>query len=719
MPDILHADGISLAADLRYFSSDSETTEKTTGNVSESESTRLTQRYHFDLTRRIYPNLKLGLGTSYMDEDATSRIRTSDLAGAESDRSETSISPYVNVRLTDPFYGLNMGYRSRDVRTDLNSGETRKIMIDQYHGSFNWNPVDLPPVNLNFRRTELRDDPLTADSTVDTLSLNTRYKYRGYRFQYGFSGNDTYNHMNDSDIRSRSHNGKVDYARGFNYKEDRFNVNASARIVQRNAKFSRPGSSVDISAAELGTPFYVLDDSLPTGNDPFEVVEVGAGSPLTDINIGRDGGINPVSAGLGFDNSTEVATIYIQLSEDTEVFPDLVSPSQIAEIASSFAWQFYSNDDPSGDPLELDWTERSISSVTYNIIEHRFEIRLVSAVNARRVKVTTTPLTLAPGEIRYTNIRAFTTLGVSGDSRETEALSQNYSFKLGWIPVEKTIFNYHVSYSEQESDPGDSENSSWINGINFRHVLTPIFSTYGRVNRTDRIRGSRQGEEHDTDHSYSLAVKGDYFEKLSQSLIFSGFNSKKSRGDTDSKSLTLRTNAGLYTGLSMNLDLRYSLNTLLNEVEQTVKSLTLATNIRPNAKLVANFNYSSSWVEQDDRVDGRTQSGRAQLLWSVTGTVSAFASYNFREQEGISDSSTSRREFNVNWSPFPDGDLRFRVSYSEAEESDSSTKGISPSLTWKVGPGISLDLGYNTGTRETISELRDFDSFRARLRIFY
>jgi hypothetical protein len=719
-PALLSAEGISLVSDLKYFSTNADTTEKATGNVTESESSRFSQLYRLDLTRRLYPNLKLALGSTYEKDDANRQARISDLPEVESDRSETTVHPYVSVSLMDPIYRANLGYRSRDVETELNSGGTRKLMVDQYSGGFNWQPVDLPPVNINYRRIELRDDPLTADSTRDTFSVNSRYTYRDYRFQYGFSGNDIYNNIDDSDTKTRSHNGKVDYARRFDYKDNRFNVHASARMIQRNAEFSRPGGTVDIPAGELGSPFYVLDDSPPTSNDPFELIEVGAGNPLTNINIGRGGGINPVSVGLGFDGPTEVATIYIQLSDDIDNFPDLASPSQIAEIASSLAWQFYSSDDPSEDPLELDWTERSISSATYNIIEHRFEIRLASAVNARRIKLTTTPLTLfAPGEIRYRGIRALTTFGGTGDSRETESFTQNYSFRVGWDPVETTKISYNASYGAQESDPGDSENTSWINGISFRHVLGPVFSTYGRVNRNDRIRTSRQDEVHDTDHSYSLALKGDYLEKLSQSLIFSGFNSQKSIGDSDSKSILLRTNAGLYTGLSMNLDLRYSLNTLLSGAEQTVKSLSLATNVRPNPNVVTNFNYSASWVEQEDRVDSWYQFGTAQLLWSVTDTVNAFFSYYFREQEGRSDTSISRREFNVNWSPFPDGDLRFKLSYSQSAESDSESKNISPSLTWKVGPGLFFNLGYNTGTSETSTESVDYDSFRANFRIFY
>ncbi|MCL7489800.1 MAG: hypothetical protein M8357_16665, partial [Desulfobulbaceae bacterium] len=649
LPTQVYADGISLVADLEYFFTSQNSTEKSTGIVTDSESSRFTQLYRLDLTRAIYPNIVFRLGGNYENDDTDSEFQVSDLPGVSTDISERTIRPYVSVDLRNPIYRAGLGYQTRDVKTSRSFGDTENLMVDEYRGLFSWRPVGLPQINATYQRTEIKDDPLTIDSTNDVMNVLTRYNYKDFRFQYTFSGRDTYNNIEDSGNLTQTHNAGVVYQRGFEYGDNIFNVNAAARIIQSSVEFSGGDSdqTVDTPAAEQGSPFYILNDSIPASNEPFELTLVEGGNQLTSINIGRGGGINPVSVGLTFGISTELSTVYIELSNNTESFPDLASPSQIAEIASSFRWRLYSSDDQ----FELNWTERSISSAVYNSVDNRFEIRLSSPVSARRIKVTTTPLNLVgPGEIRYQRIRAFTTLG----SEEPENQDQSYSFGLRWSPGEKTTMGYEVSYRDQESEPGGSERSTWTNSMNFRHILNPIFSTYGRLYRINRTRSTTQGDAEDTDQSYSIALRGDYLETLNQSLIFTGFDSSKSSGDTSSKSVLLRTNAILYEGWSMSMDLNYSLNTLATGADQTVKSLYLDTQIDPNRRININLDYSIIWSDQENRIDSRNQFGTFQVLLAITDTLNTFFKYSFRDQEGTTDDSAYLREFNINWSPFPD-----------------------------------------------------------------
>lgn len=735
LPGLMHADEISLIGDEQYFFNTESTTVKATGDVTESESSRFSQLYRLDWTKSLFPNLLFRLGGNYENNDTASKINTSGLSEVSSDLTERTIQPYLTVDLKDPFYKANLGYRVREAQTDRSSGGTEKLMIDQYDGLFRWQPTDLPLLTLNFNRIEMQDDPLTTDSTRDVMNALSSYKYGDARFQYAFTGRDTYDNIEDSGYLEKTHNGRVDYHRGFDFMNNRFDVNAAARIIQDSVDFTGTGSSaatVDRPAAEQGTPFYILHDTTPANNEPFELTLVEAGTPLTSINIGRGGGINPVSAGLSFGIPTEVATIYIQL-ENGESFPNLASPSQIAELASSLRWHFYSSDDQ----LELNWTELAISSATYDSVENRFEIRLASTVSARRVKVTTTPLTLlAPGEIRYRSISALTSLSGSGSGQNPESLDQNYSMGLGWTLSEKTTMGYEGFYRAQKSEPGGSEGTSWTNSTHFRHVISPLFSTYGRYYRTDRtrIRSSGQVDADDTNQSYSLAFRGDYLEKLSQSLIFSGSQSNSSDGDSDSKSVLLRTNADLYTGWSMNMDLTYSLNTPVSGAEQTAKSFHLETSIQPNRRIDLNCDYSATWAEGIDRVDTWSQYGAIQVLGIITDNMNMFFRYSYRDQQGTNDISTSHREVNMNWSPFPDGDLLFTIGYSESTDQENQDpigfseltdqarqdlKTISPSLTWKIGRGIFFELTYVTGTLETQTETNDFDSYMAKLRFFY
>jgi hypothetical protein len=715
---MLHADGVSLTGDLEYFFSSESTTVKATGNVIDTDFSRFTQLYRLDLDRQLYPNLQFRLGGTYENDDTASQIQLSDLPELSSDTTQRTIHPYLSVDLKDPIYRANLGYRTRDVRTTRTFSEAEDFMVDEYSGFFSWRPTDLPQVNVNFSRTEQHDDPLTTDMTNDLLNALTRYTYRDFRFQYSFNGRDTYDNIEDSGNLTETHNGRVDYHRGFDYLDNRFDVNAAARIIQSSVEFTGTGSenqTVDTPAAEQGTPFYILNDSTPANNIPSDLLLVESGNPLTNINIGRGGGISPVSAGLSFGTPTEVVTIYIDLSDDVERFPDLASPSQIVGIESSFTWHLYSSDDQ----FELNWTEQTISSATYNSVDNRFEIRLTSTVSASRIKVTTTPLhLLAPGEIRYQRIRAFTSLG----SQEPENLDQQYSFGINWAKGTRTTLGYEGSYREQESEPGNSARTSWTNSMYYRHILSQVFSTYGRYYRNDqtRTRASLQGEANETDQSYSLAVRGDYLERLSQALIFSGSQSDRINGESDSKSVLLRTNADLYTGWSMNIDLNYSLNTLLSGADQTVKSVYLETDIQPNRRIDVNFDYSSIWTEETGRNDLWTQYGTFVALLTITDTLNTLYEYNFRYEEGTTDYSAISSEFNVNWSPFPEGDLRFILAYTESiDEADQKLKTISPGLTWKISRGIFLELRYDTGTIDKPLESTDYTSYMAKFRVFY
>jgi hypothetical protein len=282
---------------------------------------------------------------------------------------------------------------------------------------------------------------------------------------------------------------------------------------------------------------------------------------------------------------------------------------------------------------------------------------------------------------------------------------------------------YEGDYRVQQSEPGNSERTSWTNSMFFRQVLSQTFSTYGRYFRVDRTRTSGQNasaEAEDTDQTYSLALKGDYLETLNQSLIFSGSQSNRSRGDSDTKSVLLRTNADLYTGWSMNIDFGYALNTTESGADQTVKSLYLETHIQPNRRIDLNFDYSAIWTEETDREDNWSQYGTIQVLLVITDTLNTFYRHTFRDQESATDYSATLQELNVNWSPFPDGDLRFTLGYSEStDEADQEFKSIAPSLTWKVSRGIFLELRLDTGTLETPTESRDHSSYTAKFRIFY
>jgi hypothetical protein len=240
------------------------------------------------------------------------------------------------------------------------------------------------------------------------------------------------------------------------------------------------------------------------------------------------------------------------------------------------------------------------------------------------------------------------------------------------------------------------------------------------VSQSDRTRTTDQEKEDINDILYSLSLRANYLATLNQTLTYSGTSSDEPEGSSTTNSVVLRTNADLYTGWSMNLDFGYAFNTLQNGADQTVRSFRVGTILEPNRNINISLDYTRTATEETNQIDSRTDYGTFQVLWALTNTLNTFFRYNFRNQKGQNDISTSLRELNINWAPFPDGTLQFSIGYNESKDfAEREIKTISPTITWKVASGMFLDLRYNNGTIESPTESSDLDSLIAKLRIFY
>jgi hypothetical protein len=717
--DRIYAQGLTLVGDLDYFISNETSTDKETGEVTETDFSRFSQLFKLDFSRFVFPNLEIALGGYLENEDTESDVSATGEEDLSTDRNERSIRPYAEVNLLNPLYKAGLAYRNRSTETSGSLTDTETLTADEFNATLQWRPVDLPLFNLDFLHVEVQNDPLTFDTTRETFNFLSKYAYRDYNFLYSYITQESFNNIEGIGSDISSHKGSIGYSRAFKYRENRFNLSAGARVHYDNVEFlgsTEDEALVDRPAANAGRSFYILNDSPPTSNDPFDLILVEGSNRLTDVNIGRGGGLNPVSAGLSFGVPTEVDTIYIPLTENIERFPELASTTQVSAIADSLAWEVYTSDDQ----VEFNWTLQPVSSVTYEIVDNRFEIRLASPVNVRRIKVTTVPLDrVAPGEIRFQNIRAL--VAVSGRAGlESENLEQFYNFRMQWSPSTDTTLGYEAYFRHQEIEPDDATRSTVTNSVFFRHIINPMFLTYGKVYRGSGTRTTPQIEEDTEDMTYSLALRGKYLETLSQSLVYTGTDSSGARGDSSTNSFLLRTDADLYQGWSANLDLSYAFNTLEDGRDQTVKRARLRTIVEPNRSVTLSLDYSLNLSEEEGRVDSTNQFGTFQLLWAMTDTLSMFFRYNFRDQEGETEDSTFQRSINLNWAPFPGGDLQFSIGYNEStDRGDRESRTVNPVVIWRIARGIFLDLRYTNGTTDTPTETSDFYSVLTQLRFFY
>jgi len=700
-PPPLLAEGISLLADLEYNNSDTETTNKLTGVVTNTDFDRLRQLYNLRLDKEIYPYLYISTGgiVELIERDLKSE-------GIKTENDERSMRPFGEINLTNPLYRAGFSYRTGETKNTGTTVATTKDKFEEYSGLFNWRPQDFPVLNMNYSRILAHDEPLTRDTVNETFNLRSRYNYKDLLVDYTYNQVDTEEKIADTGSRTKTHNAGMQYARDF--YNHRLSIDTGARLRVTTTKFTG-GGEVKIPTTSPGGSFYIANDANPENNVAADINR----GPLTAVNIGQGGGTNPVSVGLEFDSPTEVDTVYVLLVED-ENDPSLATPAEIADVAGSFTWRFFISDD------QLDWTEQPLPSanITYNQVENRFEFVFTTKISTRFLKIRTSPLPVTSpvtGDIRFLDIQAFTTVS-GGVKDEFETVNQTYNFGAHWVVSEKSVAGYDFNLRNIESSPVDTRKTTLTNGLSFRHIFNPIFVMNSRVSRTDI---SEKGKVDTVNYNYSASIRGDLLKTFNQTLIYSGTNTKDPNGSGYSNSLLLRSNADLYDGWSVFLDEGYSWSKPPAERNQTVRLLRAGTSMVPNQAIKINFDYSVSWNKQEGQQEDVQKVGSLRTLWVITETINVFANYDFRDGSGTNSDSTSLLDYAINWSPFPDGSLQFSFTYNETRGSDDAKSEIfTPSVKWQVAPGIFLDLRYNVGTIESEVEKSDIKNFTGSLRIF-
>jgi hypothetical protein len=85
-------EGINFFTEFDYLYSDSETTEKSTGRLSESRSSRFDQLYNLNISKTVYPYLSIRGGGIFGVDDAKT---TSD--GVDVRREERTTQPFLGI----------------------------------------------------------------------------------------------------------------------------------------------------------------------------------------------------------------------------------------------------------------------------------------------------------------------------------------------------------------------------------------------------------------------------------------------------------------------------------------------------------------------------------------------------------------------------------------------------------------------------------------------
>jgi len=693
------AEGLSLLADLEYTQTDSSIEDTETREVTDSDSTRISQTYHLDISQRLYPNLLLEVG-GVMDTDFT-KIAT---GTGTTESLDWTARPFVDLRLATPTIQAGTAYRKTEVKDTATGAPTVRNFLDEYTGELNLRPADLPQVTMNYTRLQARDEPETSDSVNELFTLRSRYQWREVALNYDHSRAANEERIADASSTTRVDSGQVSYGHAF--LDDRLAVSFGGRI-DRSVVTTGGSGAILLPTAVPGSPFSFSGIADPFRLTPEDFQDLVSGSNAG--NIGRNGGLVPVGIGLDFGSAMEADTLYVTIRPDDTV-ANLMG--QVSAIAGSFTWRLFVSDD------QEDWHEASIAAVSFDMIFGRFEITFAEPQNAQFLHLVVTPTRIptAPTTIFIAGLQALRTLP-GGSGAKLESLEQNGNLRLQYRVSDRTTAGYDLNYQRLASSPGDHRRVIFNNGVNGQHRFNDIYTGSARLVQSE----TRETDREDESSTYlTTALRGIYLPTFSQTLTYGAVYRKEAEGRSNTHSLVLRNNAELYEGWSMNLDLGGSRGESAEGESLGSTFVRLGTHLVPNRKTNLDFNYAATWSARSDQETHLRQEGAAQLFIVPLPTLSLFAGVTIEDDAAQEGPADVLQNYSVGWLPFPDGTLQFSVAYGEILRNDGAeTRSFSPAVRWQVFTGTQVTLQYSSGTIKTVDEVRDFTTLTANLRLIY
>lgn len=691
---------INLFLQYDYLNTSSETTQKETGEVTESEFSRFTQLYNLKVSQDIYPNLNFKGGGIFKLDDSDTTTDEVDF-----NREERTIQPFLELNLNTPIISLGGGYRQTETKETSSISPTVREFVDQFHGNLNWRPVDFPRLAVFYTHTNFHDEPETVDVVNDILSSAIRYEYKKINLQYRYTRSNTEDRKEDFNTLNQSHTGR------FGYSHDLFdrkvNLTVGYRINYTSTEFSGIGAGTfPLSRAEgLFSPDDDAGDALESR---IALINGDLTTPISDIDIGLGGDeTKRISIGINLGVPRTVDTLFVWVDRRLSTGP--------GSVADSFVWEVYTSPDNTDTST---WTPVPISSVGFGAFNNRFEISILE-VETQFIKVVTRPLEIADApdaadfpNIFVTEIEGLITV-LGKEAERFTSTDHNFNFGARWNITDRTTLGYNFFYRQSESDPDGLTSSTVSNTLDLSHDFSKVFTGTFRAFRSD----GKRAEVERTNTSFSASLRAKYLPTLSQTVTFSRSTQAEDGEESNTNSMVLRTNAELYRGWSAFLDTGHSWGTTLEGEDSTSTFLRAGTHLTPHRRLTMGATYISVWSKEADEPTRLRQTGGFQFFFLPSDALSFSANISFSEDEA---EARVFQNYSVNWSPFREGDLQLSLLYNERLSSeDQEIRSVSPRVTWQFAQRAELTVMYTVADIESETTLTDSKNLSANVRLLF
>ncbi len=673
---------------------------------SDRQSLGMLQRYSFDASTTLFPNLLLSAGGLYEHNQTEGRG-----AEAQPDTTQERLRSYVSLVFRTPVYFADAGfYRLEDTldAADSSQGDVRESL----NLTLGWRPEDLPVWTARLLHTdiydkarELRDlSESLFDLTGEYAPIDTvRLYYRGGLRQEE-------NRLEGTDLRFTTHAGRLSYADSWLERRLQLSFEYNGNYLKREILRAGEGEVVTPRPALTGLS-VVTEFPLDSVLEPNPALTDGDTAASAGINLGLPGpgqDDRPRNLGLDFGVETAVDTLVVRV--DRELPP---------EISSAFRWQLYTSSDN-----RLWQLRETVARVRFGPLENRFELRF-GELSARYLKIVTAPLDRSVQRAEEFPLILVTELEAFERTRADELLDEpgitthRFSGSLRTKLLANRSLYHDLSYFR--IDPEDrTASESLSNALSFSQRLSPVFSFATRAAREDGSEGDREF----VSYPFSAALRASWLPTLRQSLVVSGTRTEEEGGTREFRSVFLQTSAELYQGVTAELGLGRSRseNPEVGRIDST--QVTASTTLVPHPTVSVNLTYL---LRESERRDGpRRAAVSSDLTASEIGigyrpfpALYLFGSYRLEEQPGRPD--RTRENYNLSWSPFPDGSLQLTLTYDETlrSELDALARNLSASARWNVTPSRYLQLSYFQSDFGSTFEDRQQESVQGSLRFTF
>jgi hypothetical protein len=714
-PEMVLADGIYGRLNLTYAHTETTSTDFT-GASSDVSTRAFFQQYTLTADKYLYPNLKLFASGMFQKTNATT---STDGQGSWADTTVTR--PYIDLTLRTPLFAVGVNYNAVTSEQKTMNAPNTTLKYEAYGGILGWKPEGLPSLDLTLTRSYSYDvNRIFQDVVSDTAFLYSRYEpSQAVRLRYQGSYIDTKDNLKDVEATTIGNDIRIMY--DDQYLHQRVNVSTYYDYGYNTTDVTTSGKgTVSFRVFAVDGLFLNSDNLLtaPLPSSPFLVDNTMTGPASATNNIGSatftasPPDLTARNIGLQFPAATLMNTLDVWVFSVTGATIDTAVPAFLPDpVAGAFTWAVYTSSD------NLTWRLYQTGVTAPYVLDPsrpgvgRFEITFPNVVT-KYIKVIVSPLSpsAAGGQARdfpgiyVTELQAFNTTlaanvtGTTTGKTQTGGLSANVAL----LKTPALYYNFSYFFNNSESQFSTTRSSTMSNGLGVQHQFNPVFSGSAQVQRVDD--SSPNGDRVILRVGAQLTAVP--LRTLSHSLGFSSATEQSPTGRNKTTAVTLANTAELYRNITAFLNGGWS-NTY-SEIDQKIEGTYYSGGINLIPIQTLNITLSSGGNKSNQSgggVSDFTQASRNnELDVSYYPFRTLYLAASWSERKGSGQAPDRITNYQLNWSPFPGGDLVYNFAYYETKRAldNSIDKSYIQSLRWNINTWTFASASYNSTTSTSI-----------------